>query len=682
MKPKCSIHLLFASAVLLGFACSEQTRTQTPLFSVDPPQFNLPKLGAGQSDESTVVITNRGSGVLRLSDIQLEDSSSATELTLFLGAGDDLNDVPGVIELGGDESVSFTVVYDPVDDTADSGRVTLSTNDPDALQAVIPVQIGSQAGEISVTPRTLDFGRVEVNESADRTFTVSNIGIADLVITRMSVEGRADFSARVADNDALGDNLAEPIVIGPDETIDVTVTFSPAGALRADSELFIESNAINGPRLSVSLIANGALPCLAVVPEELVFGSGLIVESNEDDTPNQLPLTLESCGTAALRIDRIEFEGNDTVFNAIDLPQVSAGEPIYQLAAALPNEPSPATQMLVGFWPTDVQAYGGRIMIYSNAPESPHLVDLFGRGVDNQCPVPIVTDESYDVPPLDIITLDGGPSMDPGGSVERWEWTVVERPDGSTSQPVELFTDPRRPADGGEADDATTPTAQFFVDLAGRYTIELRVVDNLGQSSSPACMPPVATVTIEAIPDKDLHVQLVWSTPDDPDESDQFGTDVDLHFRHELAGDGWGSAANEYDVYFRNKTPDWGTEGDVSDNPSLDIDDTNGAGPENVNLANPEVGITYDVGAIYFRNESTFGDAMNDPRAQHPSYVTVRIFARGELLNEFVGREMNEPRQLWHVASIEWCEDAADVLRCPDITVRDQLFSEGEYRSQ
>ncbi|MEE2755880.1 MAG: choice-of-anchor D domain-containing protein, partial [Myxococcota bacterium] len=424
MKPKCSIRLLSAIALLLGFACSEQTRTQTPLFSVDPPQFSLPKLGNGQVDDSTVVITNRGSGTLRLSDIRLEDESSANELALFLGAGEDLTAVPELIELGGDESISLTVVYEPSDDLPDSGRITLSTNDPDTLQAAIPIQIGSQAGEISVTPRTLDFGRVEVNESADRTFTVSNIGIADLVITRMSVEGRADFSARVGNNDALGDSLAEPIVIRPDETIDVTVTFNPAGALRADSELVIESNAINAPRLSVSLIANGALPCLAVVPEELLFGSGLIVESNEEDTPNQLPLTLESCGTAALRIDRVEFEGNDDVFNAIDLPDVPAGDPIYQLAAALPNEPSPAAQMLVGFWPTDVQAYGGRILIYSNAPESPHIVDLFGRGVDNQCPVPIVTNETYDVPPLDIITLDGTPSMDPGGSVERWEWTV------------------------------------------------------------------------------------------------------------------------------------------------------------------------------------------------------------------------------------------------------------------
>jgi hypothetical protein len=211
------------------------------------------------------------------------------------------------------------------------------------------------------------------------------------------------------------------------------------------------------------------------------------------------------------------------------LPTPDAGSPLFELPAALPDEALPSEQAIIGFWPLEAQAYGGRILVHSNTPESPQVVDLFGRGVDNQCPVPITATEVYEVPPLDIITLDGSPSMDPGGQVVEWQWSVVERPDGSTSQPIESFADARRPADGGDPDDTSTPTAQFFVDLAGRYTLELRVVDNLGQAS---CAPPVATATIEAIPDKDLHVQLVWSTPDDPDESDQFGTDLDLHFKH------------------------------------------------------------------------------------------------------------------------------------------------------
>ena len=328
----------------------------------------------------------------------------------------------------------------------------------------------------------------------------------------------------------------------------------------------------------------------------------------------------------------------------------------------------------MGFWPTEERAYGGRLRVFTNGSTDPVVVDLFGRGVRNSCPVPDATLLAYSVPPLEVITLDGTPSTDPGGAVERWEWAVVSRPDGSTSQIVEAYSDPQAPADGGTADDPSTPQAKFFVDLAGNYEIELRVYDNLGQVS---CDPKaVARVTIEAIPDRDLHVQLVWSTPDDPDETDKFGTDVDLHVRHERGLDAWGESAGTWDCYFSNKTPDWGTQGDPNDDPSLDIDDTTGAGPENVNLSNPEDGVRYSVGALYFRAESTFGVAGADPRLEHLSLASIRIYVKGELLFELIDRELTEEGQLWDVANITWCESGP---ACPTVTPVDRVLSFEEW---
>jgi hypothetical protein len=53
-----------------------------------------------------------------------------------------------------------------------------------------------------------------------------------------------------------------------------------------------------------------------------------------------------------------------------------------------------------------------------------------------------------------------------------YEWVITERPEGSISQPGEVIdpNDPQNPV----SDDTTTPTAVFFVDLAGTYTAELR----------------------------------------------------------------------------------------------------------------------------------------------------------------------------------------------------------------
>jgi hypothetical protein len=434
------------------------------------------------------------------------------------------------------------------------------------------------------------------------------------------------------------DGAFEPAIsVESGDSVEVLITYAPQVAGADLDELKILSNDPERPNLSIPIRANGAAPCIQVTPTTLDFGSGLLVPSRDEPSPNVREVLIESCGGTNLKINSIEFEG--AAFGLTQSFERFSDEVALQLPASSPDSALPATSVEVGFWPLEEMNYGGRILLYTNTSAEPVVVELFGRGVENACPIPAVTTERFEVAPLDVITLDGSPSTDPGGQVERWVWSVVERPSGSVSQVFESLTSLSDPAGGGPVDDELTPTGVFFVDLAGRYTIELQVYDNLDQVS---CEPnAVARVEIEAVPDKDLHIQLVWSTPEDPDETDDKGTDVDLHFKHQNAGDAWGGAASSWDCYFRNKAPDWGSEGDFLDNPSLDIDDINGAGPENVNLNEPELGVTYDVGAIYFRAESTFGEAGRDPRVEHLTYASVRMFARGELIAELVDRELS-----------------------------------------
>ena len=115
----------------------------------------------------------------------------------------------------------------------------------------------------------------------------------------MSVQGRADFTARIGDNEALGDSLDEPIVIQPDETIDVTVTFAPMSALRADSELLITSNAVNDRQRRFDCQRRPSLPCNHT--RESRFWVGIDRRrGRRRDAETAAPVTLESCGTASL----------------------------------------------------------------------------------------------------------------------------------------------------------------------------------------------------------------------------------------------------------------------------------------------------------------------------------------------------------------------------------------------
>ena len=70
------------------------------------------------------------------------------------------------------------MTYTPRTDGAPSGRVYIATNSAsDGLrELVIPVRGLSRAGELVVTPNTIDLGRVQIGELGTKTVTVSNIG--------------------------------------------------------------------------------------------------------------------------------------------------------------------------------------------------------------------------------------------------------------------------------------------------------------------------------------------------------------------------------------------------------------------------------------------------------------------------------------------------------------------------
>ncbi len=217
--------------------------------------------------------------------------------------------------------------------------------------------------------------------------------------------------------------------------------------------------------------------------------------------------------------------------------------------------------------------------------------------------------------PLETVEFDASPST---GDIVRYEWTIIERPEGSTQRLV--------PASSVE-------NPRLFLDLAGIYVIQLRVLTE--EYAGESCAT-TATIEIDACPcDNDIHIQLTWETPADPDQTDNNGTDLDLHYLHPNGR--WNEAP--WDIYFRNPTADWNDNGN---GPSLDIDDTDGAGPENINHSGPD-NLTYRTGVYYYSDRGLGG-----------SYATVRIYVRGQLEYEYKAKHLEENGTFWDVATISW----------------------------
>lgn len=252
-------------------------------------------------------------------------------------------------------------------------------------------------------------------------------------------------------------------------------------------------------------------------------------------------------------------------------------------------------------------------------------------------PAAIIVDEGDEVIPQTNLHLSPNPNRFAPERAVRWRWRVAQ-PVGSQSVFVPS---------------PTVPTPTFEANVAGVYEFFLDAWDDAGE--------PVATTAsffVSVIPDEAIHIELLWDTPGDPDQTDTgpfAGSDMDLHFVHarapsapdarDLDGDGRGDPYFDqpWDCYWFNPHPDWGEFGSArDDDPGLDRDDTDGAGPENINLNVAEDGIVYQVAVHYW-----------DDHSHGASFATVRVYLYGALAYEVADFWLVN-RDLWCVAYVLW----------------------------
>jgi hypothetical protein len=663
---------LLACFALLGCDTGGLGSDKAPVlkFQPEPPLFSFPKLRVGDAAmgaDQSVQLQNIGEGNLVLVDFEANFNTDEFDLYYFVDAEADrqVNGIVGgqnslgdrlVVEPG--HSITFVLSYHPATEDVASGTFNFRTNDAKYARAEIDIVSEERAPEITVAPLDIDFGRVAVGSTTDpQDVTVTNIGQEVLMIDQLLLSG-SGFTASIGDQDVTEnpgvyvdpDGDGNP-GLAPDASFVMQVRFANTLEGPAEGLLSIMSNDPESPTVVVKLNANGASPCIRVSPtgdDGLMFG-GVPLNGGL-----QRAITIESCGGQPLRIESIAMTDDSDAAIALvaeSVPELPALMPAMTLGMALPNR-----NIKLECKPTEASAYGGWVEVKSNDPVNPSVkVKVTCLGVLNACPRPAVATDTFNVSPLETVLLDATPSADedgPGGKPVKYRWDVLEKPQGSSAHAVEsLGNNPQQPYEGAANDDLGTPTARFFVDVVGRYTLQLFVTDNLDQEApSENCPEPVATVTINAESNEDIHVEMSWHTPGDANETDTAGSDVDLHMLHPR-GQRW---STNLDCYYANPNPDWGMVGEPSDNPSLDLDDINGAGPENITLDNPEntddLGAPYKIGVDYYREES-----LSSFEGYGPSLVTIRIYLGGQLAwQNDVPKELQRTHDFWEVAQIIW----------------------------
>ena len=210
---------------------------------------------------------------------------------------------------------------------------------------------------------------------------------------------------------------------------------------------------------------------------------------------------------------------------------------------------------------------------------------------DENAPFAVCTVSPQTVtPPFQSATFDGSGSYDPSGTpIASYFWELIAQPAGSSA------TLPFNTANS---------VPGFYADLAGVYTAQLTVTNQIGLSDS-------CVVTLESMPTQDLWVEMYWEQVDD----------MDLHLVAPGGSyDDWTTDCNYSNCV--NGGPDWGILGDSSDDPSLDLDDIDGLGPENINIYNPQATGAY---TVYVHDYT--GSAPSDTLG--PNNVTVNVYLNG-----------------------------------------------------
>ena len=287
------------------------------------------------STAQTVTLTNNGEGVFTISSIAVSGDFAQTNACASLAAS---------------ASCTFNVTFTPTAGGARTGILTIDSNDPSSPQIVALSGTGI-APAVSLTSTSLTFVAQLVGTTGDsQIVTLTNTGSASL-----------NFSSIVASGDFAQTNDCGTSVAAA-ASCTITVSFTPTGDGIRTGELILSSNDPNSPQ-SILLTGEGigVVSDLTLSASSLTFGDQLCTT-----TSSAQHVTLTNTGDAVINISSIFASGECTVTNDCGASVAAAA----------------SCTITVSFTPKVIGARTGSVTIVTDAPGSPHGIELSGTAVE------------------------------------------------------------------------------------------------------------------------------------------------------------------------------------------------------------------------------------------------------------------------------------------------------------
>ena len=298
----------------------------------------------GGSTFSTLTLSNTGNADLTVSSISYPAG--------FTG------NWSGTITPGGSQDV--TVTFSPPAAQNYGGSVSISSDMTSGNSSIgISGSGTAQTTRLLTLSGNLDFGTVQVGDSAFRTLTLSNTGNADLTVSSISYP--AGFSG----------NWSGTIIPGGSQ--DVTISFSPNTAQSYSGSLSISSD-MTGGSASASIIGTGDVTLTRI----LALSGTLDFGNVQFGGTNSSTLILSNTGNSNLTISSISYPSG-----------FSGG-----WSGTIP--PGGSQSVPVTFNPLAAQSYSGTVSISSDMTSGSNFISVSGNGT---------------IAPTRILTLSGNLSF-------------------------------------------------------------------------------------------------------------------------------------------------------------------------------------------------------------------------------------------------------------------------------
>ena len=163
-----------------------------------------------------------------------------------------------------------------------SGTVDLLSNDPVSPVVNIPFSL-SIIGmpDIEISQSSLDFGPVELNGTRSTSFFITNTGSENpaLLVSELTLEGAGAANYSVSPQPS----VELPLAVGSGDSLEVTVTYTPASIAAHPAVLTISSNDADEPELTLDVTGQG-VPAPAVALSDTLFSTTLFTGGSETQT--------------------------------------------------------------------------------------------------------------------------------------------------------------------------------------------------------------------------------------------------------------------------------------------------------------------------------------------------------------------------------------------------------------